>query len=601
MRVRTRDLTSLPERPAASDPGPDRRSRLGLLAAWLLCSILAATGAFADAIVRSQAMFATTIAEYFIEEDRVRLELEIGISDLEAFRNLLPDEIYGRLGFEARPYAERLAEFVAKDLVILGPDGEPLRGRLLDIGPRPRLKRDEISGEPLPAGEEEPETVVAATLEYVFEGRPETLTLGGPQMQPIPSVGYVAYHGNVAVNDFRYLTPTQTLVLDWEDPWYTAFDTRALRRTYFAPMSGFIYVEPYEVRKEIIVRPLDLQRWVDLGLEGRSTIPVDIQPELLRRAAEFLRERQRVVIDGATPAPELARINFLERTLRTSRVIDPPVELDVYSATIGVIFVYPTAGLPDKVTMDWDLFDERVQLVPASSVDQAGPLPTYLEPDVPVLEWQNFLQDPVLPTLIEIRPPPTAMQALLLSLRWVLLPAALLWIAWLIVGGLRGRGVDRAQVLAAVALLLVTGWSFRSGGQAGLDDQAGAEVVQGLLTNVYRAFDFRAEERVYDTLARSVSGDLLETIFLETRRSLELENQGGARAKVKDVELVEVEFRDGEDGGFVADARWNVHGSVGHWGHVHTRSNAYQALLNVTPEDGVWKLTGVEILDEQRL
>ena len=601
MRHRTREFSSLPGQRAAPDPGPDRRSRRGVLAALLLSSILGATAAFADAIVRSQAMFATTIAEYFIEEDRVRLELEIGITDLEAFRNLLPDEIYGRLGFEPRPYAERLAEFVVQDLVVLGPDGERLRGRLLDIGPRPRLKRDEISGEPLPAGEEEPETVVAATLEYVFEGRPESLTLVGPRMQPQPSVGFVAYHGNIAVNDFRYLTPAQTLELDWGDPWYTAFDVRAMRRTYFAPMSGFIYVEPYEVRKEIIIRPLDLQRWVDLGLEGRSTIPVDIQPELLRRVAEFLRDRQQVVIDGAKPAPELARINFLERSLRTSRVIDPPEELDIYSATIGVIFVYPTAGLPEKVTMDWDLFDERVQLVPASSVDQAGPLPAFLEPDVPVLEWQNFLQNPVLPTLTEIRPPPTAMQALLLSLRWVLLPAALLWIAWLAFGGIRSRGVDRVQVTAAVALLFVTGWSFRTGGQAGLDDEAGAEVVAGLLTNVYRAFDFRAEDRVYDTLARSVSGDLLETIFLETRRGLELENQGGARAKVKDVELVDVELRAGEGDGFVADASWNVHGSVGHWGHVHTRSNAYQALLNVTPVDGVWKLTGIEILDEQRL
>ena len=564
-------------------------------------SFLATATAFADAIVRSQAMFATTIAEYFVEEGRVRVELEIGIADLEAFRNLLPDEIYARLGFEPRPYAERLAAFVGNDLVVLGADGEPLRGRLLDIGPRPRLRRDEISGEPLPAGDEEPETVVGATLEYVFEGRPETLTLAGPRMQPMPSVGYVAYHGNVAVNDFRYLTPVQTLELDWDDPWYSTFGTRALRRTYFAPMSGFIYVEPYEVRKEIIVRPLDLQRWVDLGLEGRETIPVEMQPELLRRVAEFLREHQAVTIDGVTPAPELARINFLERSLRTSRVIDPPQELDVYSATIGVIFVYPTSGLPDKVTMDWDLFDERIQLVPAASVDQAGPLPAYLEPDVPVLEWQNFLQNPVLPTLADIRPPPTALQQLLLTLRWILLPGALLWIAWLALAAARGRGVDRTQAVAALALLVVTGWSFRSGGQAGLDDETGAEVVQGLLTNVYRAFDFRAEERVYDTLARSVTGDLLETIFLETRRSLELENQGGARAKVKDVELIGVELRSGEGGGFVADARWNVHGSVGHWGHIHTRSNAYQALLNVTPVDGVWKLTGVEILDEQRL
>jgi hypothetical protein len=54
-------------------------------------------------------------------------------------------------------------------------------------------------------------------------------------------------------------------------------------------------------------------------------------------------------------------------------------------------------------------------------------------------------------------------------------------------------------------------------------------------------------------------------------------------------------------GGFVARATWNVHGSVGHWGHVHQRGNRYQAELEIAPVDGFWKLTGLEILDEQRL
>ena len=60
-------------------------------------------------------------------------------------------------------------------------------------------------------------------------------------------------------------------------------------------------------------------------------------------------------IDGIAIPPELARVNFLERTLRTSRVIDPPVELDAHAAVLGVIFVYPTDGLPERVTLRWDV------------------------------------------------------------------------------------------------------------------------------------------------------------------------------------------------------------------------------------------------------
>jgi hypothetical protein len=555
-----------------------------------------------DAIVRTQAMFASTIAEYFVEADHIRLELEVGLGDLEGFRNLVPDSIYEDLGHPPRPLAERLRDFFGHDLVIRGEDGEPLIGRIVAMAHRERIRRDEISGEPLPPMEgAEPEIVVEATLAYALPGLPRSLTLQGPAIRPAPSVGFVVYHRSVAVNDFRYLAPSQTLNLDWEDPWYSRFENRALRRSYFAPMRGFLYVEPFEVRKEIILRPRDLQRWTDLDLEGRETIPTEIQPQLMQRTAEFLRERQRVLIDGKAIEPELARINFLERTLRTSRVIDPPEELDVYAAVLGVIFSYPTGGLPEKVTMDWDLFDERIQIVPAASVDQAGSLPAYLEPDWTVLEWQNFLKNPELPTLVDVRRPPNAIERTLALSRWMLLA---LGIGLAVVIVRRARGGELRPLVAGVAAsasLAIALATFVVGSAAAISDEVAGEVVEGVLHNVYRAFDYRQEEQVYDILGRSVEGDLLEEIYLETRRGLELASQGGARARVKEIELTEISAREGEEGAFVARVSWNVFGSVGHWGHVHTRSNRYEAELEIAPRDGVWKLAGLEILDEQRL
>ena len=38
-------------------------------------------------------------------------------------------------------------------------------------------------------------------------------------------------------------------------------------------------------------------------------------------------------------------------------------------------------------------------------------------------------------------------------------------------------------------------------------------------------------------------------------------------------------------------------GTVGHWGHIHTRLNRYDALISLTPVDGSWKITGLELLD----
>jgi len=365
-------------------------------------------------------------------------------------------------------------------------------------------------------------------------------------------------------------------------------------------MSGFIYVEPYEVRKEIIARPKDLNHWIDLGLGGHETIPVAMQDEVKRKVAEFLRGRQVVHIDGEAITPQLARINFLERTLRTSRVIEPPRELDVDSAILGAIFVYPTDGLPQLVTMEWDMFNERIQQVPAASVDQAGPLPIFLEPGYSTLTWQNFLKKPEIPALRAVEPPPGKLMRAALWLRWGLLAAGLLLLGL----ALRRRtrvGAWSSQAIGGVLLLAMGGGTFWISRDAGWSDAASNEVVADLLHNVYRAFDFRDEERIYDVLARSVDGELLADVYLETRKGLVLANQGGARAKIKSVELVELDAEPAENGGFVARARWNASGSVGHWGHVHKRANSYLARLEVQPVDGGWKLVGLEILEEQRL
>ena len=56
-----------------------------------------------------------------------------------------------------------------------------------------------------------------------------------------------------------------------------------------------------------------------------------------------------------------------------------------------------------------------------------------------------------------------------------------------------------------------------------------------------------------------------------------------------------------EQGSFKVQADWTVNGSVGHWGHVHTRSNRYVAMLNIAVDGGQWKLQEMTVLQEERL
>ena len=133
-------------------------------------------------------------------------------------------------------------------------------------------------------------------------------------------------------------------------------------------------------------------------------------------------------------------------------------------------------------------------------------------------------------------------------------------------------------------------------------DGDAATIVTGLLENIYRSFDYRDESVIYDSLERSATGELLTDIYLETRRSLELENQGGARAKVKEIEMLASSQEPlPEEVGFIALCTWNVSGSVGHWGHIHQRRNQYEARVVVKAVDGAWKITDLEFLQEERL
>ena len=406
-------------------------------------------------------------------------------------------------------------------------------------------------------------------------------------------LGFMAYYRDLPINDFRYLGTEETLRLDWEDPWFSKFDNRNLWRQYDAPVSAFLYVEHYEVRKEIVLRPKDLQAWVDLGLEGKEAITVEEQPEIKRRVVEFLNTKNPITIDGVPAEGILDRVHFIYRNLKTSGVIDPPRDLDVVSATLGVIVYYPIEKLPQQVEMEWELFNDSIRYVPSSTTDEAGALPYRLFPDDEVLTWKNFLKNPTIPGLVEIEHPPR------LGRVWYLLVGTasvvgLLVLAWT----RRGR-----PLAAAAALLLVSALTLPCAVRPSYVSRVeGDAIVLGLLENIYRSFDYRDEAVIYDALERSAAGELLTDIYLETRRSLELENQGGARAKVQEIEMVESSHENlSGEMGFVSTCTWNVAGSVGHWGHVHRRQNQYQARFVIKAVDGLWKIADLELLQEERL
>jgi len=580
-----------------------------LLMAWLClgCGRIVS----ADAIVVTKAMSASTIAEVSVDDRSVRLDLEIGSQDLAVFADILPDDVFEKLTGNREPIKLRQTRFFESGLVLKA-DGQQLAGHVDALDARRRIIRDVITGMPLAVQPENAETVIHVVLSYEFDAQPGTLSITPPGVseskQISANVGFIVYHKALPVTDFRYLSAEETLDLNWDDPWYSRFRNSNLKRRFDAPLSAFLYVENFEVRKEIVVRPRDLQQWIDLGIDGQQTLTIEEQPALKERVATFLLERNPVRIDGKSVAPILDRIHFIRRSLRTTGVIAPPEELDLTAATLGVIIVYPTEKLPDAVEMTWELFGERIQKVPTVTTDEAGGLPYDVSATDPVLKWQNFLTHPTVPAMISIAPPrqPPRWSVPVLSLAAFVIAVALGVFAI----QPRKRQPGRKLLAFSVFVFLIGfaclpfGWATISNPLEEMEPLGQAEIEQllgDLLHNTYRAFDRRDESLVYDRLAASIGGELLSDVYVQVRSSMELENQGGARVKVNEVELLSgTAVEQLQNGGFVARCEWLARGSVGHWGHIHQQANEYSALITVQPVDGAWKISQLDLIDEQR-
>ena len=329
---------------------------------------------------------------------------------------------------------------------------------------------------------------------------------------------------------------------------------------------------------------------------------------LKQRIGEFLKSRFRLEVDGQTKQPQFDRAHFLERTLRKTGVVFPDQDLDVTAATLGVIFVLPIDRLPESAKLHWDLFDERIQKIPAVATDEAGGLPWSLTTDDPVLEWKNFLTNPKIPAMVEVSAPPTrpTLHLPIYSLVSMFFGAVTAWLLLRVTSKSRGSKLTAAlfTLLATLTFAIVlwpkqTTMAMPLTKQRTISAQEAGAVTESLLHNLYRSFDRRNEGLIYDRLGTCVSGDLLRNMYLQINQSIEDERQGGAKIKIDEVNVVSqaVTF-DQNSPRFRSHVQWQVVGTIGHWGHLHRRARQMEADFLIDPADGHWKIAAMDVQDE---
>jgi len=368
------------------------------------------------------------------------------------------------------------------------------------------------------------------------------------------------------------------------------------------PVMSYLSVEPYEVRQEVLLQARAAVQFLGVDDKGMGSIPVTSLEPVKIGILDVVQKANPIFIDGRAATPVLTRADFV--TLGPAGVItrQEPVAESLDNGIVGLTLVYEIPGMADEIRIDWQLFSETVPKIEATTSDPFGGATMILSPEENVLHWKSRLSGYRVPVIEEItvekpRLPVVSFVIFLMTLCLLLLSIARKSV-------LSGRPLF--FTIAALGFVVYPFLRFPVDLPWVVQWKPSTErtsiILDGLLTNVYRAFDVRAESRVYDRLATSVMGDQLLQIYLENRRALELENRGGAQANVDEVEVLSVnQVTASEHGGFIADAVWTVSGSVSHFGHTHYRQNRNHALVTFVMDGDVWKIRSIELIEEKRL
>ena len=162
-------------------------------------------------------------------------------------------------------------------------------------------------------------------------------------------------------------------------------------------------------------------------------------------------------------------------------------------------------------------------------------------------------------------------------------------------------------VLPVLAILLVQVGNLTVGNPLFEHNAPGADqaqrIFEKMLSQTYTAFNLEDEEKLYRQLSENVGDNLVEDLYLDSRRRLNSGVREGAEVTVKEVKVRQVgaplESSAANDS-FAYEVEWMVTARVKHLQHIHHRRNSYSGVLKIRSEDGKWKLEQIDLISEDR-
>lgn len=583
-----------------------------ILIVCFLCLVLSITSLKADWINLTGAESAPNIAEIYVLDDHVKLELEIFVDDLKTFEELIPDDWLKDSHAERPGLATRLRIFSSQKFQFITETGERLPAKINLIEPRLRKDRkspfagmvNPITRQPAPEAPAD-KRVLYVELLYPFKEKPKALTIIPPlddEGRSQVSIGFITFHKSVPVIDFRYLGAPAQLTLDWGDPWYSIFDNPNLKRHHKDALMSFLYVEPREVRHEGLMRVRDLQEWTGINISSSTTLNKREQIQIKELARDFFIKRNPLTIDSKKSSPSSSRAVFLKVTSAGLRTINETELLDTSTAIVGVSQSHWIKHLPQNVRVDWNLLNNRINRVPYTVTDPAGPLPGFLMKGDTTIEWKNFLRTYKEPKLLPIklhdgRTFPVPVVSLLLLFICLTLAAIAFGSKRLLAIVLGGLSV--ACLLTAVLMMRVAIIQIKNPIPGPPTEAAAIQITASILANARYAFLEKEPASLNQALEIIVDNSQFNDIVSELKRAFVIDVSSGGIASVENIKNIKLENTitlENKDG-FRTFANWTVLANARHWGHVDQRTISYKALMDLTKVKGIWKLAGLTILD----
>jgi len=348
----------------------------------------------------------------------------------------------------------------------------------------------------------------------------------------------------------------------------------------------------------------------------------EVELPYLRAAVErFVREDNRVVIDGVEVAAVITDYEFM----RPDRAMLPlfPKSGMRGLLRVRVVVDYPIKSPPETLAITWGAFAPDIL---SEELEATGEAPKQVleaqltaEGRVQIMRFSE--QEPeaiwratgITPGEFLAPIPGYTPESTTFALPLIPVVALGMWVLAGISGLIRsgGKGVRRVGIVGLPIVLLcavfgrgVAAVQIPTSGLLLPTEQQCLEVFGPLHANVYRAFDYTTEDEIYDALARSVAGGLLETLYNDIYQSLVM-REHSAVGHVTSVELLTTEIerieRVDDAPEFDVLAKWRVEGTVYHWGHSHARTTEYEARFSVRLGTDGWRITGQQVLAQRRI